>query len=242
VLLAPLFRATLREPRAPADPAPAAAAPRASFSATLALLARKPSFWLMSVGAALSSMFAYGAIFWLPSFFGRSFHLTLSQTALYYGAILFFGGVAGIWAGGWTADRLGVRGKAGYCLTPAVAFAVAVPCYVAAITSPSLAFAFVLFLIPQALSLVWLGPVIAAVQHLAPARERSTASASFLFVNNLVGLGLGAPYFGYVSKLLKHRYGDESLKYAILSGLPLYIFSAILFVAAARRIARDWVD
>jgi MFS family permease len=208
----------------------------------MSLLVRKPSFWLLSLGAALSSTFAYGATFWLPSFFGRSFHLPLKATALYYSAILLFGGVAGIWAGGWIADRFGARHKAAYCLTPAAAFALAVPCYLAAITSPSLLLAFVLFLLPQALSLAWLGPVIAAVQHLAPARERSTASAAFLFINNLVGLGCGALYFGFMSDLLKPRFGADSLKYAILSGLVFYLLSAALFAVAARRIGRDWVD
>lgn len=102
--------------------------------------------------------------------------------------------------------------------------------------------AFVLFLIPQALNLVWLGPVITAVQHLVPSAQRSTASACFLFVNNLIGLGLGTWYFGAVSDALTPRFGAESLRYAIYSGLGFYVVSALLFTIAASQLKREWVD
>ncbi len=45
--------------------------------------------------------------------------------------------------------------------------------------------------VPTALGLAWLGPVISAVQHLVPPNMRATASAIFLFVNNLIGIGDG---------------------------------------------------
>ena len=83
--------------------------------------------------------------------------------------------------------------------------------------------------------------MIAAVQHLVPASQRSTASACFLFVNNLIGLGLGTWYFGAVSDALAPRFGGESLRYAIYSGLGFYLVSAALFVFAARGLKRDWV-
>lgn len=84
--------------------------------------------------------------------------------------------------------------------------------------------------------------MITAVQHLTPPAQRSTASACFLFVNNLIGLGLGTYYFGAVSDLLTPRFGAEALRYAIYSGLGFYLLSALLFVAAAGVIRRDWVD
>ena len=59
--------------------------------------------------------------------------------------------------------------------------------------APNLWIAWPLLLIPNALNILWLGPVITAVQHLVPRAMRSTASASFLLINNLIGLGVG-PY------------------------------------------------
>ena len=79
------------------------------------------------------------------------------------------------------------------------------------------------------------------VQHLVAPQQRSTASAFFLFVNNLIGLGLGTWYFGAISDVLTPRYGAEALRYAIYSGLGFYVVSALLFAAAARGLSRDWV-
>jgi predicted MFS family arabinose efflux permease len=236
VVLAPIFRLVVREPRrGEADAAPA---PQGGVG----LLLRKPSFWLISLAAAASSTCGYGVSFWLPSFFERSLGMGLVDRSLFLGAITLIGGVLGVWGGGWLGDRLGARSKKAYLLVPAAAFAIALPCFFLAIGATSLPLAFVLFLIPQGLNLAWLGPVINAVQHLAPANLRSTASACFLFVNNLIGLGLGTYYFGAVSDLLTPRFGAEALRYSIYSGLAFYAVSAVLFVLAARRLERDWVD
>lgn len=238
VALAPLFRFVVREP--PREAAPAAAAQASASGAVRALLA-KPSFWLISLGAAASSVCGYGVAFWLPSFFERSLGMGLVDRSLFLGSMTLVGGVIGVWAGGVLGDRLGRARPAAYLLVPAVAFLLALPCFVLAVQAKELWLAFILFLIPTGLNLVWLGPVITAVQHLVAPAQRSTASACFLFVNNLIGLGLGTWYFGAVSDALTPRYGGEALRYAIYSGLAFYVVSAALFALAARGLKRDWV-
>jgi len=257
VLLAPVFRLVVRDPRrGGADMAPGdtttVQAPAAPLGEVVRVLAAKPSFWLLSFGAASSSVCGYGVALWLPSFFMRSLGLTLRETAWYYSGIAFFGGLLGIWLGGVVADRLGAKSKAGYPLTPAVAFLISVPCFLLAMNSGSLvggmgggaalALAFAIFLIPTGLNLAWLGPITAAVQHLAPAPMRTTASALFLLINNLLGIAVGTYYFGLVSDLLKPAFGQESLRWAIYTGMGFYLVAALLFFLASRRLARDWVD
>ena len=239
VLLAPVLRLVVRDPKRGGAHAAIEKAP--GFGEVLAVLLPKPSFWLISLGAAASSTCGYGIAFWLPSFFERSLHLSLTDRAWYLGALALFGGVLGVWLGGMIADRFG-KSKAAYCLVPAIAFLIALPCFFAAVNSPNLALAFVLFLIPQGLNLAWLGPTIAAVQHLVPARMRSTSSAAFLFINNLIGLGLGNVYFGFMADRLKPHFGTEALRWSIYSGLTFYLLAAVLFILASRRIAKDWVD
>lgn len=224
---------------------------------TCAVIMRKPSFWLLALGAASSSVCGYGVAGWLPLFFMRSFDLTLTQVSWYYSGIALIGGLLGIWLGGMIADKLSRRGKGAYPLTPAVAFMISAPLFIAAMNSPwiiglvlpgggthfqQLALAFFIFLLPTGLNLAWLGPVTAAVQHLAPAPMRSTASAVFLLLNNLLGIAVGFYYFGWMSDLLAPRFGDESLRWAIYTGMGFYVLAAALLVAASRTLKRDWVD
>jgi len=102
--------------------------------------------------------------------------------------------------------------------------------------------AFVFFLVPQALAYVWLAPVITAIQHLVPGHMRATASATFLLINNLIGLGGGSFALGALSDTLAAHYGDEALRYAMLAGLVLYLVAALLMWLASTPLRRDWVD
>lgn len=235
VALAPFFRLVVKEP--PREVQTTTAPSKGAIGKLLA----KPSFWLISLGAAASSVCGYGVAFWLPSFFERSLGMSLVDRSLFLGSMTLIGGVLGVWLGGYLGDRLGKARPAAYLLVPAVAFVIAFPCFLLAVQAQSLMLAFFLFLIPTGLNLVWLGPVITAVQHLVPATQRSTASACFLFINNLIGLGLGTWYFGAVSDALTPRFGDEALRYAIYSGLCFYLVSAALFTLAARGLKKDWV-
>lgn len=238
--LAPLLAFTVREPeRGGLDAGvPKVASP--GFAQVLRVLARKPAFWGLSFGAASSSIVGYGFFFWLPSFFVRSYHLTLWQMSLTFGSITLVGGVAGIWFGGWLADRLGAVRKSAFALIPAAALALCIPFYVFGALWNGVSWTIAIFVIPAALSLVWLGPTISAIQHLVPPSMRAVASAIFLFINNLIGLGLGSLIIGALSDALATRFGIESLRYAILAGTGFYVLSATLFLLSARRLDRDW--
>src|SRR5579863_9439757 len=217
----------------------AAAAP--SLLQVIAVLAGKPSFWGLSLGAASASMMGYGLFFWAPSLLVRSFRLSLLQASLSFGALVLVGGLIGIWCGGALTDRYGEKRRAMYAFIPAIAFVATVPFYVAGVLSATLWLSFAVLLVPTALGLVWLGPVLAAVQHLVPGNMRATASALFLFINNLIGIGLGTVLIGALSDLMRLRFGAESLRYAILAGTGFYLVAAALLFFAGRKLAKDWV-
>jgi MFS family permease len=236
--LAPLLKLVVRDPvRAPLKPGV-----KAGLWPAMRILFPKPAFWLLSLGAASSSIAGYGLIAWMPSFFLRSFHLSLVQVSGYYSGILLVGGIAGVWLGGWFGDRLGRKSRAAYALIPAGAFLAAVPAFIVAAQCGSPPLAFVLFAVQTGLSLAWLGPVTAAVQHLTPAALRSTGSSLFLLINNLLGLAVGPFFFGAVSQALKPRFGSESLHWAVLLGMGFYVVAALLMTAAAGVMRRDWTD
>src|SRR3954462_6969530 len=113
-----------------------ASAPAPPFLEVAAGLARIPSFWLLSFGAASGSILGYGLIFWLPSFFARSFHLSLRQVGWFYGSIVLVGGIAGTWLGGWFGDRAGPADPATYARIPAICFLVAAPAFALGLFAP----------------------------------------------------------------------------------------------------------
>src|SRR3954469_20667948 len=218
-----------------------ASEPAPPFAHVVARLARTPSFWLLSFGAASGSILGYGLIFWLPSFFSRSFGLELGQVGWFYGSIVLVGGVAGTWLGGWFGDRTGPADPGAYARIPALCFAIAAPVFAIGLFAPSLWLGWLLFAIGQMLALAWLGPVIAAVQHIVPPSLRATASASFLFINNLIGIGFGIFFLGFMSDAMTTRYGEDALRWSILYGLAFYLLSALFYLVASGRLRRDWV-
>lgn len=240
VIITPILRLTVREPvRGQLDSGQRTVA-RASIQDVLRVLSTKPSFWAMSAGTATASMMSYGLLFWLPSYFVRSFDLPVLNASMAFGLLTLVGGVTGIWIGGVLGDRFGQYGKQAYGLIPCSAVACAIPLYALAISSHSLTACIALMLIPTALGLMWMGPVLSSIQQLVPVNMRSTASAIFLFLNSLIGIGLGSVLMGSLSDTMSARFGTDSLRYAMLSSLGVYGLSAIFFALAARRLSRDW--
>ncbi len=241
VIIAPFFKYFVRDKVKKPAPADQTMAPY-SFKGTVVLLAKKKAFWFLAFGAASSSMLGYGIAFWLPSLLQRSFGLSLIETSLFFGAILLIGGVAGVLGGGMIGDWLGKNNKAAYGLVPAAAFLLAVPLFAAGIMSGSATTAFILFLIPQALAYFWLGPVLSAVQHLVPADSRATASALFLLINNLIGIGGGIFFLGALSDSLTPIYGEDGLRYSMLYSLIFYVIAAALMALAAKPLKSEWIE
>jgi len=237
VILAPILRYYVRDlPKAKpvADAAP--------ISEVFPLLARKPSFWLLAFASSSSSLIGYALALWTPAVMMRSFGLELVPTGQFLSSLLLIGGTAGVFAGGWLADKLGASDKAWYARLPALAWVVSALAWAAGLMAPNLWVAWPLLLIGNAVNILWLGPVITAVQHLAPSRMRSTASGSFLLINNLIGLGIGPLLIGRVSDSLKSSYGVDALRAAAVGGTIFYLLAAILMFLAAKRLRMDWVE
>ncbi|WP_458390052.1 spinster family MFS transporter [Sphingomonas sp. F9_3S_D5_B_2] len=235
VILAPILRYSVRDlPRA-------AAKAQAPVGRVFPLLAPKPTFWLLAFASSLSSLCGYGLALWVPSVMMRSFDLDLLTTGKFLASILLVGGCAGVFAGGWFADRLGTRDRSWYAKLPAIAWILTAPLYVAGLMSPSALIAWPLLLLANALNILWLGPITTAVQHLVPAHMRSTGAASFLLINNLIGLGVGPLLIGGLSDALKHSYGVDALRNAAVACTGFYILAGLLVLFAAPRLRADWV-
>jgi predicted MFS family arabinose efflux permease len=235
-ILAPVMRLFVRDVRR--NPVPPERAP---VRRVFPILARKPAFWLLAFASSASSLCGYGLALWTPSVMMRSFGLDLLTTGNFLGSLLLVGGCAGVFAGGWLADRLGASDRGWYARLPAIAWIVSVPAWGIGLFAPNLWIAWVLLLIGNAVNILWLAPVTTAVQHLVERPMRSTASASFLLINNLIGLGVGPWLMGRLSDALRGAYGANALRDAAVACLAFYLLAALLMFLSVNSIKASWV-
>jgi MFS family permease len=205
------------------------------------MIARKPAFWLLAFSASASSNCGYCLALWTPKVMMLSFGLDLVSTGNFLASLWLIGGCAGVFAGGWLADRLGNPHRSWYAKLPAIAWLLSIPAWGFGLFAPNLWVAWPLLLIGSGLNILWLGPIITAVQHLVPRPMRSTASASFLLINNLIGLGVGPWLMGRLSDGLKESYGANALRDAAVVCLGFYLVAAILALFSIRPLRVSWV-
>ncbi len=236
IILAPILRMVVRD-----VPVRSNGAGREPLRRVFPILAAKPAFWLIAFASSASSICGYGLALWTPSVMMRSFGLDLVSTGNFLSSLLLVGGCAGVFAGGWLADRLGRYDRAWYAWLPAFAWLISVPAWAFGLLAPNLWLAWLLLLVGNGVNILWLGPVTTSVQHLVPKPMRSTASACFLLINNLIGLGVGPLLMGRLSDSLKATAGANALRDAAIACLAFYVVAAVLMFLAVRSLRRSWV-
>ncbi|WP_296172300.1 MFS transporter [uncultured Brevundimonas sp.] len=240
VFFALLLWLLVKEPRTGRlDVAAATIEPQAPLGVAVREFFATPSLWRVAVAGGLSAFVTYGLLNWLPSFLMRSKGMALGEVAQYLGFVNAGAMALGLWFGGRLADRLGRRNPAAYGLVPAASLVLAAPAFVAAIIAPGWAASLLLFAIPIALNIVFMGPALAVVQNGAKPANRTVASALFLLINNLVGLGGGPLFVGFISDLAAPRYGDGALTVAMLCLTPFFLLAATAHYMVARALRKE---
>jgi MFS family permease len=150
------------------------------------------TFAYLTLGTGLIALYSYGANSWIPEMLIRRFAWSPKQTGLVFGIIVAVAGTMGIVSGGRLADWLRQKGYADSNLRIALwgtmaglPFVLLFPLapsgnVVAALLVPVVFFMSMPF-----------GVAPAAIQQMMPNTMRAQATALYLFVINLVGIGLG---------------------------------------------------
>ena len=90
---------------------------------------------------------------------------------------------------------------------------------------------------------VYLGPSFAIAQTLAPISMRAMSTALFFFILNMIALGGGPTFAGWLIDVFKENYGEvESIRYAMTVTSVLFIPSIISFMVVARVLPKDWAE
>jgi hypothetical protein len=76
-------------------------------------------------------------------------------------------------------------------------------------------------------------------QNLSKLRMRATAAAILLFIVNLVGAGAGPFVVGLLNDVFAASYGQEAIRYSLLSVAMTGIFGAGFLWLSSRHLASD---
>jgi MFS family permease len=211
-----------------------------------------PGFWVVArtmwrmpatrhvvAGSSLAGFVGYGMVLWLPAFFVRTHGLTQTETGLTLALMTGVIGGLGTFTAGRLADFLAHRDPRWLTWVVAGGKGGLVPFLVAFFLFDDLVPALAIYLVPAFFGGFYLAPTFAMIQGLVPVEMRSVAAAIFLFVLNIIGMGLGPQAVGILSDYFAPQYGADSLRYSLLVFGCLNLWAAWHYFLAGRTLKAD---
>ena len=212
------------------------------FSESLKTLLKIPAWWAMCFGIAFGSFVSYAT-----SAFQTKYLVVLDPSFDFQTLVVVLGVINGTtYAGGAffgakLADKWGAKDIRAYGWLPAIAIAVCMPIGILSFWVASVwahlacTTVFLLFLG------IYLGPSFAIAQTLAPINMRAMSTALFFFILNMVALGGGPTFTGWLIDVFKEGNPDlESMRYAMTVTSCMFIPSIISFLVVSRVLPKDW--
>ncbi len=199
------------------------------------------TFICHTVGFALLSFSSYGTSAWIPTFFVRNHGWTASKAGIVYGLVVMVFSTLGVAAGGWMADRMALRGYRD--ATMRIGFFVAIAWFPFGIPYPivdNVNLAVGLMAVSAFFASAPFGVAPAAIQQIMPNEMRGQASAIYLFVINLIGLGIGPTAVAMTTDYVFHD--DNAVRYSIMIVTTIAHVVAALLLWAGLRPFRESLD
>ncbi|WP_373289791.1 MFS transporter, partial [Polymorphobacter multimanifer] len=197
------------------------------------------AFVLLAIASGLVAFLGYGKTAWSAIFFIRSFGLTPGETGLTLGIVAGLSSLLGTWAGGWVSDRFARTDKRHMLTAPAIGMVIAAPILFVAYNATSWQMALALLVVPTIFNSMYYGPAYAAVQGLVRKEARAVATATLVFAQNLIGLGLGPLFFGMMSDAFQPLAGAESVRWVLWGAAWLGLLPAFFFWRASLRLTAE---
>lgn len=182
----------------------------------------------------------YGSAAWIPTFFIRTYGWDAGHVGVVYGSIVAVFGCLGIVFGGRLADWMAKRGRTDANMRVGLYAAMAaLPC-VASFPLMDNALWAAALMAPTVFCLSMpFGVAPAAIQEIMPSAMRGQASAIYLFVITLIGLGIGPTAVALVTDYLFAD--DQALRYSLLIVSTLAVSSSLFLLAKGLQPYRESV-
>ena len=196
-------------------------------------------FTRLFFGVAFMAMLNIGVHAWTPAFFVREFGVEIGELGVTLGAILLVCGGAGVYLGGWMADRLYSSGRDDAYIVTLIAatlgLSVSIPLFP---LMPNETLVYFVFGIVQFISGAPIGVAAASLQLITPNRMRGQVTAFYLLFTNLIGAGFGPMVVAFFTDFI--FMSEQKLGWSIaMSGAVFGPISLILLVSCRKRYARE---
>ena len=241
LLLALAVRFLVHEPPRGMAEARADVAP-AKFGEVATILWSSVAFRHMSLACALHAFVTYGLGAFIPIFLVRVHAMPIEQIGTLLGLVAGLGGILGTWTGGYLSDKLANRFNDArwHIRVPMISTVAAIPFYLFSFLFVDSGVASILtYFVPAVVAGMYLGPCLALTHGLVGLRMRAMASAIMLFIINLIGLGIGPWATGLLSDFLRPEFGNQSIRYALVTMVMVNIWCATHYYLATRTLRND---
>ena len=243
IVLALFVKLVLREPtRGATDIDNASEIEQPPFKDSLMILLKIPAWWAMCFGIAFGSFVSYS-----KAAFQTKYLVTLDPTFNFQTLVIILGIMngttyaAGAFFGARLADKWGKKDIRAYGWLPAISIGLCLPVGILTWWVPSVEMHLVFATIFLLLIGIYLGPSFAIAQTLAPINMRAMSTALFFFILNMIALGGGPTFAGWMMDVFKENYGDiESIRYAMTLTSCVFIPSVISFMFVSKFLPNDW--
>jgi MFS family permease len=239
VLLALIVPLLIKDPRKMAGYVDQHAGNRSDMGAAIKELVASPCFWMIAIASSVTAFLGYGKGVWVVILFQRSHGLSPAETGLLLGVVLGIAGMIGTYMGGWLADRYGRQNPGNVLSAPAIGMAIAAPILFLGYLATEWHLAIALLTLPAIFNAFYYGPTFAATHSIVSPQARATASAVLIFLQNLIGLGLGPLFFGMLSDLFQPHAGTDSVRWVLYGAAWLGLIPALFYWLASRRLAGE---
>jgi MFS family permease len=239
VLVALLFRFTIREPKRGTAEVKKVDTSQQKLGETMRYMSRQTCYVFILIGFCFTTFTQFGFGTWVAPFLGRIYHLNTAQIGTYMGIIMAAGGLTGTLIGGYLSDWAGRKSIGWKIYVPAICSICAMPGVLLFVSARSLPLCLAGFVIVATLSPVHVGPVVAVAHSVVRVGMRAFATSVIYLVSELLGLGLGPYLIGVFNDHFQSRFGVGVIRYTMSTAALTTLIGGLLFVAAGRFLERD---
>jgi MFS family permease len=198
----------------------------------------------MCLGIAFTSFGSYAVSAWGVDYVTRhdpQYSFSRLMTILGFINGIAFG--AGTYFGGILAERWARTNVRAYALVPAITTAIGMPFFIVSFWVQCIDIYLACIAVYLLMAGCYLGPSFAIAQTLAPISARAMSTALFFLVLNLIGLGCGPTYVGFLSGFLTEQFDDtQALRLAMSSVGIAFVIAVNAYFYAAKNLPADWAS